>query len=112
MTTRRLMGRGAAAVAGAALVWGAAAGCAGHPKSPTQHPQPVPSAQQEPAEPKPHNDSEHKVDQMEASAGSADALARKAEAYSRELSPLMNQRAASQAAGAQPPAPSPSVVQW
>src|SRR3954469_25208480 len=96
MTTRRSIGPKANVVAAAAsaVVWAMVAGCSSQPKPHTQHTWPEdqqPAAQQEQTQPtQTQTDPAHKVDQMEASAGpgagSADALARKAEAYSRELS--------------------------
>jgi hypothetical protein len=121
MTTRRSIGPKANVVAAAAsaVVWAMVAGCSSQPKPHTQHTWPEdqqPAAQQEQTQPtQTQTDPAHKVDQMEASAGpgagSADALARKAEAYSRELSPLINQRAAAQSAPTVTPA-QPSGVQW
>src|SRR5687767_1039157 len=52
-------------------------------------------------------------DQMEASVGTADALARKAETYSREIASLLAGRPARDAAAPPAPAPAePSQVQW
>src|SRR5450432_781145 len=63
------------------------------------------SAQQNPAGAHQPDSAQHKVDQMDASAGTADALARKTAAYTKEMTPLVNSRT-----GSQPPVP--SGVQW
>jgi hypothetical protein len=87
-----------------ALLAFVAAGCAW-----PQHPKPT--ANSTPVNPQSSNssspaESARKVDQVDATAGTADALARKTEAYTREMAPLINSRNA-----ASPP-PVPSGVQW
>ena len=96
MTTRRFIFMGIVAT----IIW--AAGCKSQPK--TLQPA-IPSSEQQPLDLRLQTDPNRKVDNMEAQAGSVDALARKAEAYSRELSPLLKARSAS-------PAPQASAVEW
>lgn len=85
----------------AAVLW--LAGCNNHS---TAHPSIAPSSGQQNAPPLPPAEQNRKVDQMDASAGSADALARKTQAYARELETMLNARSAL------PPVPVPSAVQW
>jgi hypothetical protein len=53
-----------------------------------------------------------KVDEMEASRGTTDALARKAESYSREMESLLANRSNKPDAGDAPAVPAPSQVKW
>ncbi len=73
-------------------------GCASKPAVPKW----IQSSQNQPAEPNVPKETEKKVDQMDARVGSADALAQKANAYTRELSPLVQARKG----------PTPTDVHW
>lgn len=105
MTTRQVIAAGV--VTGALLVAGCGSGTSADRKV---HQTIVPSAAEQPAEVQARPDAAPNVDQMDASAGSADMLARKTESYSREMAALLASR---QSSPRQPaPAPAPSAVQW
>ncbi|HEY1628714.1 MAG TPA: hypothetical protein VGF52_02580 [Tepidisphaeraceae bacterium] len=90
-------------LAAAAVCW--TAGCQLWPLNKPQQSKPaaVPSATQQPLLTPPQSNTNHKVDQMDASAGSAEALARKTSEYTKQMSPLLNSHT---------PPPAPSNVQW
>ncbi len=93
MIRRRLIGSAVVLLTGIG-------GCASKPAVPKW----IQSSQNQPAEPNTPKEGEKKVDQMDANAGSAGALAQKTNSYTQQMGPLVDAR--------KKPTPSPSDVQW